>query len=74
MKIIYVHCDSRNEYRIDPRSYGHYWTSSWNKAWKKIQVRTGSEPMTSAMPVQHSTMFSSVYNYKDRLYSFLYDS
>ena len=41
---------------------------------KKIQVRTGSEPMTSAMPVQRSAVFSSVYNYKDRLYSFSYDS
>ena len=24
MKIIYVHCGSRNEYRSDPRSYEHY--------------------------------------------------
>ena len=34
MKIMYVHCGWRNEYRSDPRSYEHYWTSSWNKAWK----------------------------------------
>ena len=25
----------------DPRSHEHYWTSSWNSTWKKIQVRTG---------------------------------
>ena len=31
MKIMYVHCEWRNEYRSDPRSYEHYWTSSWNK-------------------------------------------
>ena len=23
----------------DPRSYEHYWTSSWNETWKKIQAR-----------------------------------
>ena len=23
------------EYRSAPCSYEHYWTSSWNKAWKK---------------------------------------
>ena len=30
MKIISVHCGRRNE------NYEHYWTSSWNKAWKKF--------------------------------------
>ena len=63
MKIIYVHCDWRNEYRIDPRRYEHYWTSIWNKAWKKNQVRTGFEPMTFAISVQRSFVFSSVHNY-----------
>ena len=43
------------EYRIDPRGYEHHWTSSWNKDWKKIQARTGFEPMTSAILVQRST-------------------
>ena len=38
----------------DPRSYEHYWTSSWNKAWKKIQARRGFEPMTFAILVQRS--------------------
>ena len=37
MKIMCVHCGWRNEYRIDLRSYEHYWTSSWNKAWKKFR-------------------------------------
>ena len=36
MKIIYVQCGWRNEYRIDPRSYEHYWTSGWIKALKKF--------------------------------------
>ena len=45
MKIICVQNGWRNEYRIDPRSYEHYWTSNWNKAWKKIQAwyRKGHE-------------------------------
>ena len=24
----------------DPRSYEHYWTSSWNKVWKKKKKKT----------------------------------
>ena len=35
IKIIFVHCSWRNEYRSHPRSYEHYCISSWNKAWKK---------------------------------------
>ena len=45
MKINYVTTKARNtldrnalelnEYRSDPRSYEHNWTSGWNKAWKK---------------------------------------
>ena len=31
----------------DPCSYEHYWTSSWNESWKKIQAHTTFEPMTS---------------------------
>ena len=34
MKFIYVHCDEETNIR-DPRSLEHYWTSSWNKTWKK---------------------------------------
>ena len=37
MKIIHMHCSWKEEYRIDPRSYEHYWTSSWNKAWKRFR-------------------------------------
>ena len=33
----------------------HYLSSSKNKAWKKIQARTGFDPMTFAIPVQCST-------------------
>ena len=40
MKIMHVHCGWRNEYRGNPRSYEYHWTSSENKAWKNIQVRT----------------------------------
>ena len=35
-----MHHGLRNEFRSDPRSYEHFWTSSWHKA------RTGFEPMT----------------------------
>ena len=35
MKIIYVHFGEETSIR-DPRSYEHYWTSNWNKTWKKI--------------------------------------
>ena len=31
-------CTAVEETNIgDPRSYEHYWTSGWNKAWKKKQ-------------------------------------
>ena len=44
----------------DPRSNVHYLIgSSENKAWKKIQACTGFEPMTSAIPVQHSTNWAN---------------
>ena len=33
MKIIYMHCGEETNIR-DPRSYEHYWTSSWNKILK----------------------------------------
>ena len=52
-KIIFVQCGEETNIN-DPRSYEHYCTSSWNKTWKKIQARTGFEPMTSATPVQRS--------------------
>ena len=37
------------------RSYEHYLGSSENKARRKNQACTGFEPLTSAIPVQHST-------------------
>ena len=44
----------------DPRSNVHYLGSSENKAWKKkIQACMGFEPMTSAIPVQHSTNWAN---------------
>ena len=55
----HVHCGWRNEYRIDLCSKEHYWTSSWNKAWKKNQAHTGFEPMTSVIPLQHSTNWAN---------------
>ena len=60
----YIRCRSRVSFTAttkifmnirDPRSHKHYWTSGWNKTWKKIQARTGFEPMTSSIPVQRST-------------------
>ena len=32
--IIYLHCGKETNTR-DPRNYKHYWTSSWDKTWKK---------------------------------------
>ena len=58
MKIIYVHCGEETNIR-DPRSYEHYWISSWNKTWKKIQARTGFEPKTFATPVQRTTNWAN---------------
>ena len=43
----------------DPCSNVHYLGSSENKAWKKIQAYTGFEPMTSAIPAQHSTNWAN---------------
>ena len=37
----------------DPRSYEHYWTSSWNETWEKFQVRTGFEPVIFPVIVHH---------------------
>ena len=36
MKIVYVQCCEETNIR-DPRSHKHYWTSSWNKTWKKFR-------------------------------------
>ena len=47
--------ESSCEYESNLRSKEHYLSSSENKALKKIQVCTGFEPMTHAIPVQRST-------------------
>ena len=39
MKIMYVPCGEDTNIR-DPCSYEHYWTSSWNRAWKNwVQIK-----------------------------------
>ena len=43
MKIIYVHCGEETNIS-DPRSYEHYWTSSWNKTWKKFRPARDLNP------------------------------
>ena len=49
----------------DPRSNVHCLGSSENKAWKKkIQARTGFEPMTSEIPVQRSTNWANKPNWE----------
>ena len=55
---LYVHCS----WRSDPRSYEHYWTNSWSKAWKIFQARSGFEPMTFAIPLQRSTNWANMPN------------
>ena len=57
-KIIFAHCGEETNIN-DPRIYEHYCTSSWNKAQKKIQARTGFEPMTSTTQVQRSTNWAN---------------
>ena len=47
----YIWTADKDVNESDPRSDVHYLGSSENKAWKKIQARTGFEPMTSAIPV-----------------------
>ena len=41
MKIKYVHCGEETNIS-DPRSYEHYYISSWNKTWKKYLRDTGA--------------------------------
>ena len=44
-----VHSGEETNIR-DPRSYEHYWTSSWNNTWKKFRHVRDCEHMTSAIP------------------------
>ena len=43
----------------DLHSNEHHWSSSENKAWKKIQAWIGFEPMISGIPVQCSTNWAN---------------
>ena len=63
---MYVYCGEETNTK-DPRSYEHYWTSSWNKTWKKNQARTDLEPLTSAIPVQRSATGAARNENKHRL-------
>ena len=55
-KIIYLNCGERYEFMIDHRSYTHNLSNCEIKALKNIQAWTGFGPMTSAIPVQCSTV------------------
>ena len=47
-----VHSGKETNIR-DPRSYELYWTSSWNKTWKKFRHVRDCEHMTSAIPAPY---------------------
>ena len=55
-KWIYITMNCREKYEelIDHHSYTHSSSSCEIKAWKKIQVWMGLQPMTSGIPVQCS--------------------
>ena len=55
LQIMGLVCDTKE----DHRSYRRNFCSCEKKAWKKIQVWTGFEPLTSAIPVQHSTNWTN---------------
>ena len=59
------HCGWKNKYRIDPHSYEHYWTSSWNKAWKKFRPIQDLNPWPlwywcSALPTELTSQLELV--------------
>ena len=54
MKIIYVNCAVKNYMKEDHHSYRRKFCSCERKP-EKIQACTGFEPLTSVIPVQHST-------------------
>ena len=55
MKIIYVNCAVKNYMKEDHRSYRRKFCGCERKP-EKIQACTGFEPLTSVIPVQHSTI------------------
>ena len=66
VKIINVNGELRNEYESNLRSHRHYLSRSKYDASRNIQIRTGFEPMSSAIPVQcsghHFALVSNVFN------------
>ena len=34
LALLVLYCNNQKSNIRDPRSYEHYWTSSWNKTWK----------------------------------------
>ena len=42
MEIMYVHCGRKTNIS-DLRSYEHYWTSIWNKAWRFIWIQQNDQ-------------------------------
>ena len=73
MKIIHVHSSEETNVR-DPRSYEHYWTSSWNKTWKKkiqavgllaqlVECCNSIAKVMGSNPIQAWIFFRSYFNY-----------
>ena len=63
MKIMYVHCGEETNIR-DPRSPGHYWTSSWNKTWKNLRPVRDLNPWPlryrcSALPTEPTSQLGA---------------
>ena len=63
MKIMYVHCGEETNIR-DPRRYGHYWTSSWNKTWKNLRPVRDLNPWPlryrcSALPTEPTSQLGA---------------
>ena len=50
MKIIHMHCGEKTNIR-DPRSYEHYWVTSWNKKWKNSRTVNVNENMISSVRI-----------------------
>ena len=75
MKIIYMHCGEETNIR-DPRSYEHYWASSWNNTWKKKNSQIGSTDWVHRLgPQIGSTDWSQInndYRYMKIIYMHIY--
>ena len=49
-RIIHMHCGEKTNIR-DPRSYEHYWVTSWNKKWKNSRTVNVNENMISSVRI-----------------------